>query len=183
MYKPMNKNVRLSLVLLSALALGACASSGKRTADDGRAQGAATQSGTAYNDNISGSASQIGGEGGYDASVEAERALSTNIIYFDYDQSTIKPEYQSVVDSYAKYLAANPAAKVRLEGHADERGTREYNIGLGERRANSVQSALTAQGVSSAQLSVISYGEERPANLGHDEASYAENRRVQIIRQ
>ena len=72
---------------------------------------------------------------------------------------------------------------MRLEGHADERGTREYNIGLGERRANAVQSALTAQGVSGEQVSVISYGEERPASLSRDEAGYAENRRVQIIRQ
>ncbi|HEY0975656.1 MAG TPA: peptidoglycan-associated lipoprotein Pal [Solimonas sp.] len=179
----MSKNLVLSVLVVSALALTACSSAGKRTADDGRGQGSTTQSGMPYTDNISGSTSQVGGEGGYDAAVAAERALSTNIIYFDYDQSTVKAEYQGVVDSYARYLSSNPAAKVRLEGHTDERGTREYNIGLGERRASAVQSALLAQGVSGAQVSIISYGEERPAASGRDESAYAENRRVQIIRQ
>lgn len=88
-----------------------------------------------------------------------------------------------MVDAFARYLSANPSARVRLEGHADERGTTEYNIALGERRANAVQSALAAQGVSPAQTSIISYGEERPAVSGSSEEAYAQNRRVQIIRQ
>ena len=170
------KNLLLSLSLVSALFLGACASSGKH---DGSDQAAGTASG--YNDSIAGGA-QIG-NAEEDARVAAERALSTNVVYFDYDSAEIKAEYQSVVSAYAKYLLANQVAKVRLEGHTDERGTREYNIGLGERRANAVRDALSAQGVTAAQISVLSYGEERPAADGHDEAAYAQNRRVQIIRQ
>lgn len=178
----LKKSLYLPALLCCALALGACSSTGKKTSDGARATGS-TQSGTAYSDNIAGSATPVGGDGYNDDAVAAERALTNNIVYFDYDQSTIRAEYQGVVDAFARYLLANPSAKVRLEGHADERGTTEYNIALGERRANSVQSALIAQGVSPAQMSVISYGEERPAVAGSDEAAYAQNRRVQIIRQ
>jgi peptidoglycan-associated lipoprotein len=86
-----------------------------------------------------------------------------------------------VVAAHAKFLAAHPAARVRLEGHTDERGSREYNIGLGDRRAQSVRRALLLQGASDAQISTVSYGEERPAVLGHDEAAWAKNRRVEIV--
>ncbi len=178
----LNKSLYLPVLMCAALALGACSSTGKKTADGAKTAGS-TQSGSAYSDNISGSASSVGGDGLSDDAVAAERALTNNIVYFDYDQSTIRSEYQSVVDAFAKYLVANPTAKIRLEGHADERGTTEYNIALGERRANSVQSALVAQGVTPAQMSIISYGEERPVASGSDEAAYAQNRRVQIIRQ
>jgi len=166
--------ILLSTMLVSMLALGACASKGDKTATTPE-----PSTGSAYND-MAGQGTQIGGE---DARTAAERALSNNLVYFDYDSSAIKPEYQSVVDAYAKYLTANPVAKVRVEGHTDERGTREYNIGLGERRANAVKDALTAQGVTPAQISVISYGEERPLADGHDESSWSQNRRAQIIRQ
>ena len=87
----------------------------------------------------------------------------------------------AVVARFAQYLAKNPTAKLRLEGHADERGTREYNVGLGERRANAVQSALIAGGASATQISIVSYGEERAADPGHDESAWAKNRRVEIV--
>ncbi len=103
-----------------------------------------------------------------------------NIIYFDFDSSGIPQEYLSVVSANAAYLVKYPTARVRLEGHTDERGTREYNIGLGERRAQVVKNALLAQGVAAAQLTTVSYGEERPAVEGHDEAAYAQNRRVEF---
>ena len=102
------------------------------------------------------------------------------VIYFDYDSSDIKPEYNNVVTAHAKYLASNSSLKVRLEGNTDERGTREYNIGLGERRAQSVRRALLLQGVAEAQVTTLSYGEERPAASGSDEAAYAKNRRVEF---
>lgn len=102
------------------------------------------------------------------------------IIYFDYDKSDIKAEYSAVVAAHAKYLASNPSLKVRLEGNTDERGSREYNIGLGERRAQAVRQALMLQGVSDSQITTLSYGEERPAVDGHDEAAYAKNRRVEL---
>jgi len=86
-----------------------------------------------------------------------------------------------VVAAHAKYLAGHPGTRVRLEGHTDERGSREYNIGLGERRAQSVRRALLLQGAADAQISTVSYGEERPAAPGHDEAAWAKNRRVEIV--
>ena len=102
------------------------------------------------------------------------------VVYFDYDSSEIKPEYSAVIAAHAKYLATNSNLKVRLEGNTDERGTREYNIGLGERRAQAVRRALLLQGVTEAQVTTLSYGEERPAVEGHDESAYAKNRRVEF---
>jgi peptidoglycan-associated lipoprotein len=107
--------------------------------------------------------------------------LATRVIYFDFDNAEIKGDGIAVVAAHAKYLAAHSAVRVRLEGHTDERGSREYNIGLGERRAQSVRRALLLQGVSDAQMSTVSYGEERPAAPGHDEAAWAKNRRVEIV--
>ncbi|HEV8333140.1 MAG TPA: peptidoglycan-associated lipoprotein Pal [Steroidobacteraceae bacterium] len=103
------------------------------------------------------------------------------IIYFDYDRAEIKPEFVTIVTAHAKYLNANANNKVRLEGHSDERGSREYNIGLGERRAQAVRRALMLQGVTEAQITTVSYGEERPAVQGSDEAAYAKNRRVELV--
>jgi len=102
------------------------------------------------------------------------------VIYFDYDKADIKPESAALITAHAKYLSSNPSLKARLEGNTDERGSREYNIGLGERRAQAVRQALMLQGVSDSQLTTLSYGEERPAVDGHDEAAYAKNRRVEI---
>jgi peptidoglycan-associated lipoprotein len=107
--------------------------------------------------------------------------LATRVIYFDFDQSTVRSEYLDVIQAHADYLAANPQAVVRLEGHADEKGSREYNLGLGENRANSVRSLMLAQGVSDNQLVVVSYGEERPAAFEQNEESWALNRRVELI--
>jgi len=105
---------------------------------------------------------------------------SKNIVYFDFDSSEIPSEYLNVVSANAGYLVKYPSARVRLEGHTDERGSREYNIGLGERRAQTVRKALMAQGVADAQIITVSYGEERPAVAGHDEAAFAQNRRVEF---
>src|SRR5690348_15514941 len=107
--------------------------------------------------------------------------LAKRVIYFDFDNSEIKGEGTDIVAAHAKYLASNPAARVRLEGNTDERGSREYNIGLGERRAQAVRRALLLQGAADGQLSTVSYGEERPASAGHDEPSWAKNRRVEIV--
>lgn len=103
-----------------------------------------------------------------------------NIIYFDFDQSELRPEYGDLLARHAQKLANNSRLTVRLEGHADERGSREYNIGLGERRSQSVRRMLLIQGASAEQISTVSFGEERPAALGSDEEAYAQNRRVEI---
>ncbi len=107
--------------------------------------------------------------------------LSKRIVYFDFDRADIRADSQSVVAAHAAYLSKNPGQKVRLEGHADERGSREYNIGLGERRGQAVRRALLLQGVAEVQLSTVSYGEERPAAAGSDEQAYSLNRRVEIV--
>jgi peptidoglycan-associated lipoprotein len=107
--------------------------------------------------------------------------LSKRVVYFDFDRADIRADSQAVVSAHAAFLAKNPSQKVRLEGHADERGSREYNIGLGERRGQAVRRALLLSGVAEAQLSTVSYGEERPAVAGSDEQAYALNRRVEIV--
>ena len=103
-----------------------------------------------------------------------------NVFYFDFDQSILKAEARSALMIYAEVLKDNPTS-VRVEGHADERGTREYNMALGERRANAVRDFLVLQGVDAAYIETVSYGEERPLAMGSDEESWAQNRRAELI--
>ena len=110
-----------------------------------------------------------------------ESLLSKRVIYFDYDQSTVKPEYRGIVSAHAAYVAAHSSARVTLEGHADERGTREYNLGLGERRGNAALGLMSAQGGRGEQLTVVSYGEERPTCRVSDDSCWGQNRRVEIV--
>lgn len=102
------------------------------------------------------------------------------VIYFDFDSSEVRPQDQDLVSRHAMQLGENSRVRVRLEGHADERGSREYNIGLGERRSQAVRQMLMIQGVSASQISTVSFGEERPASFGSSEMDYAQNRRVEI---
>ena len=106
--------------------------------------------------------------------------LSKRVIYFEYDSSEIGQEYRDIIDAHAQYIAGNPSASVTLEGHADERGSREYNVALGERRASSVRRLMSLLGASDHQMRTISYGEERPASTGHDDYAWQLNRRVEI---
>lgn len=106
------------------------------------------------------------------------RIPETRTIYFEYDSDAIRSEFESVLTAHARFLQNNPNASVVLQGHTDERGTREYNLALGERRAGAVERYLNVQGVSPSQVEVVSYGEERPAARGQNEDAYAQNRRV-----
>ncbi|GAA5178373.1 peptidoglycan-associated lipoprotein Pal [Modicisalibacter zincidurans] len=173
------KSYAKSLAVAASLAVMAgCASTGG-TGDgsmDGTTPGGQGQSGVTTGQGISGgqpSGSQVGA--GQRAAIPDVRT-----IYFDYDKDTIRPEFESVLNEHAEYLRNNPNVQVVLQGYTDERGTREYNLGLGERRAQSVERYLSVQGVSSSQIDVVSYGEERPAVEGHSEQAYAKNRRVVI---
>lgn len=112
---------------------------------------------------------------------DPESLLSKRVIYFEFDRAEIGAEFRDIVDAHADYLASNRNVRIVLEGHTDERGSREYNLGLGERRANSVRSMLTLQGVSPQQIEVVSYGEERPVAMGQSEESWRLNRRVEIV--
>lgn len=102
-------------------------------------------------------------------------------VYFDYDQFVVKGEYQALIERQAKYLAANPSLSVRLEGNADERGGREYNLALGQKRAEAVARALKVYGVTDKQAEPVSFGSEKPFAQGHDEKAWAQNRRVDIV--
>jgi len=106
--------------------------------------------------------------------------LAVRVIYFDYDSSEVKAEYREAVEAHATYLSRHPDTIVTLEGHTDERGSREYNLALGERRANAVRRQMVLLGASAGQIRTVSYGEERPQAEGHDEQAYAQNRRVEI---
>jgi len=103
------------------------------------------------------------------------------IIYFDYDSFTIKPEFQSLIEAHSRYLKANNTRRVSIEGHTDDRGGREYNLALGQRRSEAVRRSLGLLGVPDSQIEAVSFGKEKPAAPGSDEASYAQNRRAEIV--
>jgi len=103
------------------------------------------------------------------------------VIYFMIDSSDVQPDFVPVVNAHAQYLVANPSIHIILEGNSDERGSREYNVALGEQRARSVANMMKAQGVSDSQLQTVSYGEEKPAAMGNDESAWEQNRRVEIV--
>ena len=112
---------------------------------------------------------------------DPESPLATRVIYFEFDQASIGSDYMALLESHARYLVENPSVSVRLEGHTDERGSREYNIGLGDRRAQAVRRVLLFQGVADNQVNTVSYGEERSVAMGHDEQAWARNRRVELV--
>ena len=116
-----------------------------------------------------------------DIQAQIQKLEQINTVYFDYDRYNVKSEYSTLLNAHAVFIRATSSKlKVVIEGHADERGTPEYNIALGERRAAAVKSYLQANGASGEQLSIVSYGKEKPAVLGHNEAAYAKNRRAVI---
>jgi peptidoglycan-associated lipoprotein len=139
-----------------------------------------------------GDGAQVGRYGPADAAAQGQRASrggdvaagyrapTERVILFEYDSDDVLPEYVPVINAHAAYLSANPKRVATLEGHADERGSSEYNIGLGEQRARAVARMLELQGVSEGQLQILSYGEEKAADFGHDEAAWQRNRRVEI---
>ena len=111
----------------------------------------------------------------------ANVGLEGDRVFFDYDQYNVDAQDQATLQSQAQWLQRNPAVRVTLEGHADERGTRDYNIALGERRANAAKNYLASLGINPGRINVISYGKERPAELGSTEAAYAKNRRAVTV--
>jgi peptidoglycan-associated lipoprotein len=166
--------IRIILISVLAAALLGCAAStipDPEPAPDSSAGGSSDAATDEY-----GSGSGLGGES-VPSDLESELVM---VIYFDFDQSDLRPEYGDLLARHAGRLANNSRTKIRLEGHADERGSREYNIGLGERRSQAVRRMLLIQGASSNQISTVSFGEERPAAMGSDEESWQLNRRVEI---
>jgi peptidoglycan-associated lipoprotein len=113
--------------------------------------------------------------------LKRQQLLSEERIYFAYDSSAIDEPSRAIVEAHSIYIMENPDVTVSLEGHCDERGTREYNLALGERRAQSVQKLMAAYGVPAKQIVVVSFGEEKPADPGHDESAWRKNRRVELV--
>lgn len=181
-------SVRIGFLMLLIMLLAACGGQSGTTQEDGPPdEQAAVGAGGAGTSSMGadglGEGSRFGDEGAMagDDVVGPTASLKNRVVYFDFDRSEILPEYRELLDQHARYLVDNPAAQVRLEGHTDEKGSREYNIGLGERRAQSVRQIMMLQGVTAGQLSTVSYGEERPAVLGSDEEAWALNRRVELV--
>ncbi|MCZ8164234.1 peptidoglycan-associated lipoprotein Pal [Silanimonas sp.] len=164
----MNNTTRVLLVAAIAVGLAACT---KKTVPEApAAQPAQPTTQAAVDDG------KYGPE-----DLDTDACLKQRTVYFDFDQDAVKPEFQAIMACHAKYLQDRPESRITLEGNADERGSREYNLGLGERRGNAVSGALQAAGGSAGQLTVVSYGEERPVDTASTEEAWAKNRRVEIV--
>ncbi|TBR37062.1 MULTISPECIES: peptidoglycan-associated lipoprotein Pal [Dyella] len=164
----MNKTVRVALVALLCVGAAACSKKQEVKPQPQPEQPVATEAPAT--------------SGKYTPEdLDRDACLRQRVVYFDFDKTEIKPEFQQIMACHAKYLQDRPTAQIRLEGNTDERGTREYNLGLGERRGNAVSSALTSAGGSASQLNVISYGKEKPVCREHNEDCWGKNRRVEIV--
>jgi peptidoglycan-associated lipoprotein len=172
---------KTAMVLLVATVLALAGCGGKAGTRAGASSGDTVASGSdAASSGAEASAGSVGG-GGAGASGPPGELGSQRVIYFEFDSADIRSEFVDVIAAHGRFLAGNASIRVRLEGHSDERGTREYNIGLAERRAQTVKRAMMLQGVQEAQVATVSYGEERPAAAGSDESAYSKNRRVEIV--
>lgn len=155
-----------STVPLSDVPVADASSSNVAAANAGSGSGAVKSGGASSSDL---------GAGGLASASAAQRT-----VYFDYDSYVIKPEFQSLIANHARFIKSQGARKIAIEGHTDERGGREYNLALGQKRADAVRSALSILGVTPAQMESVSFGKEKPAASGADEAAYAKNRRAEI---
>ena len=163
----MNVTVRVSIVALMCLAAAACA---KKQEVKTEAAAPAVVTAPAQT------------EGAFTpADLQTNACLRTRVVYFDFDKSDIQSQFSDIVACHAKYLRDRPMARMTIEGNTDERGTREYNLALGERRGNALASALEAAGASASQIKVVSYGEERPVCREHNESCWHQNRRDNIV--
>jgi len=185
------------MAILVAAFISACATTQEEIpTDDGptdqsTTDGSATDGGTDSGADATGLDGSDTGDGGVivdsapltvaEMLEQSEGALSNRTIYFEFDSAKLTSESIEILESHGDFIAGNGEVSVRLEGHADERGSREYNIALGDRRAQSVRRVLLFQGASSDQVETVSYGEEQPAVSGHDEESWSKNRRVELI--
>ena len=178
-----NRLMRLAAGAAAALVLAACASTPLEEqpaapVTDASAGAAGAKPGAA--DPRAVARVDAGASTGIDPLNDPASPLSKRSIFFDFDSFVVKPEFQSVVEVHGKFLVANPGRRVMIEGNADERGSREYNLALGQKRAEAVKSRLRLLGVAESQMETVSLGEEKPRATGHDEASWAENRRADL---
>lgn len=178
-------SIRFLFVISLAGLLFGCSSSDVK--DDGPAavEDLSSQRSGSSTDSSESGAQAYGTDGSdsldFSALDDPQSPLSVRVIYFEYDSSEIRSEYRSVIEAHSAFLSQSSDTTITLEGHADERGSREYNLALGERRAQSIKQQMMLLGVASNQIRLVSYGEERPQAEGHDEASWQQNRRVEIL--
>jgi peptidoglycan-associated lipoprotein len=173
----MNTTTRVLLTAILCVTAAACSKKVKE--DPNTSSSGSTDSSTSTGTVTDTGPTRSGAYGPGDLDTDA--CLRQRVVYFDLDQDALKPEFQNIVACHAKYLRDRPGARMTLEGNADERGSREYNVGLGERRGNAVSSAVQANGGSGGQISVVSYGEERPTCTDSNEDCWGRNRRVEIV--
>ena len=176
MGKQRNQFFKVGLFVISLFILGACSSTSEM--EDESANTEASSSGSGSSSSGAGSSNQLTQE-----QIRAQNALRQTVFYFDFDVAEFKPADRETLTYHARDLAANSGKRIRLEGHADERGTREYNLALGERRANGILNYFIVNGASRSQIEVVSYGEERPEQSGQSEQAYSRNRRVEVVAQ
>ncbi|RLR18411.1 peptidoglycan-associated lipoprotein Pal [Sodalis-like symbiont of Bactericera trigonica] len=169
----LNKVLKGLMLAVPVMAIAACSSHKSANNGDESAMGAGAGTGIDMSGNNGSSDEQ--------ARLQMQELQRKNIIYFDLDKYNISSEFAQMLDAQANFLRTNPSYKVTIEGHADERGTPEYNIALGERHANAVKMYLQGKGVSADQIAIVSYGKEKPVVLGHDESAYAKNRRAVLV--
>lgn len=172
----MNNKLAWAAIIGSSLIFGGCGSTEKKT--DSNADGAVVQDKGSNGSGAYTSGASNTAPAKLHPLMDPNSAVYDKTVYFDFDQSTIRPEFASLLRSHAAYLNSNRDTSIIIEGHCDERGSREYNIALGERRAYAVKTFLEAEGVAGRQLETVSYGEERPAAGAHNEAGWAKNRRA-----
>ena len=180
----LNKTVRSLAVALPMFALAACSSSSDSDGTsqvDTNANAGSTEVTTPAESNVQVTAAQRAAEIEERKREQLEKLRAEHIIYFDFDVSNINNQFSQILDAHAKFLNTNTNVNVLIEGHADERGTPEYNIALGERRAKSVITYLENMGVSSSQLSTVSYGEEKPMVKDRSESAFSKNRRAVLV--
>ena len=174
----LNKVLKGLLLALPVIAVAACSSHKNNNNDQTNGMGA---DGAYANGGMNGSGNGGNMSSDEQARLQMEQLQRNNIVYFGLDQYDIQSDFAQMLDQHAAFLRSNPSYKVTVEGNADERGTPEYNIALGERRATAVKMYLQGKGVSADQISIVSYGKEKPAVLGHDESAYAKNRRAVLV--
>lgn len=175
----MRNTTTLALILTSALALTACGSNVKL---DDKAK-VEERTGTTPGSTADARTIAPVTTGSTDPLNDPKGILAKRSVYFDYDSYTVKDEFKPVVEAHAKYLAANKGRRIIIQGNTDDRGGREYNLALGQKRAEAVRRALALLGVSDAQMEAVSLGKEKPKATGSDEAAWAENRRADIVYQ
>ena len=176
------KLIQSVLLAVMVVWVAGCSSTGGTTGDVAVEDRSGTgMEGTAGAEGATASGIGAYGELTMEALNDPNSPLSQRVIYFAFDSSEIAQEDRPLIEAHAAFLVANPQVKVAVEGHTDERGAREYNIGLGDHRSQAVRRMLEFQGVSPSQISTVSFGEEKPAVDGHDESAWSMNRRVELV--